>query len=51
MASVLEFQALDGGSTSALKARSTISIYRCGKNGHSTISGAWCVQPVVGPAV
>jgi hypothetical protein len=46
MASALNLQTT-GGTSSSLAARSTISVYRCGKDGHSTISAAWCLKPVV----
>ena len=47
MASVLNLQSTRGATSTALAARSTISVYRCGKDGHSTVSAAWCFMPVV----
>jgi hypothetical protein len=47
MASVLNLQATNGATSASVGARSTVSVYRCGKDGHSTISAAWCFKPVV----
>ena len=46
MASALNLQTTSG-TTTTVGARSTVSVYRCGKDGHSTISAAWCIAPVV----
>ena len=46
MASALNLQTT-GGTSSRLGARSTVSVYKCGKDGHSTISVGWCLAPVV----
>lgn len=44
MQSVLNLQGLHTNATTAVAARSTLSVYRCGKDGHSTISVAWCIR-------
>jgi hypothetical protein len=49
MASVLELQALRTPTASTnLAARSSISIYRCGKKDNSTLSLAWCGTNLIG---
>jgi hypothetical protein len=48
MASVLELQALSPVGDSGLAAKSTVSIYRCGKENASSISVAWCGTNLIG---
>ncbi|MBI2705712.1 MAG: SapB/AmfS family lantipeptide [Actinobacteria bacterium] len=49
MASVLELQAMSGaGAGSPLEARSSISVYKCGKKDNSSVSVAWCGTNLLG---
>lgn len=48
MASVLELQSLSPIGDAGLAARSTVSVYRCGKKHGSSISVAWCGTNLVG---
>ena len=49
MASVLELQAMSGGTnTAALQARSSVSFFKCGKKDNSTISIYSCGTNLLG---
>ena len=50
MANILDLQGMGGSSRSSPgqhNARSSISIYRCGKKDNSTVSLAWCGTNIV----
>ena len=48
MASVLELQAMSGGTNAALQARSSVSFWKCGKKDNSTISIYSCGTNLLG---
>lgn len=49
MASVLDLQAMSGaGAGGPLEARSSVSVYKCGKKDNSTVSVAWCGTNLLG---